>query len=80
MRFTAVQRIINDERGLAIWNSHWKYNAYYLHFQYEFDKYKNVGGRVYDTFSFLNFDDFLWQIKPRQMISTGIIHSYNLTS
>ena len=42
MRFTAVQRIINDEQGLAIWN----YSAYYLRFQREFDKYTNVGGRV----------------------------------
>ena len=39
MRFTAVQRIINDERGLAIWNS--RLPAFSLRFQCEFDKYKN---------------------------------------
>ena len=26
MRFTAVKRIVNDERGLAIWNSRCKYS------------------------------------------------------
>ena len=37
MRFTEVQGIINDERGLAIWNSRWKYSAYYLRFQCVFN-------------------------------------------
>ena len=30
MRFTAVQSIINDKRGLDIWISRKKYSAYYL--------------------------------------------------
>ena len=53
MRFTAVQHIINDERGLAIWNSWLKIQcvlpAFSMRFQLqrEFDKYKNMGGRVY---------------------------------
>ena len=51
MRFTAAQRFINDERGLAIWNSSWKNSAYYLCFQCVFSanltsKYKSVCGRV----------------------------------
>ena len=40
MRFTAVQRIINDQRGFAIWNSGLKYSAYYLRFQREFESTK----------------------------------------
>ena len=48
MRYTVVQHIacIGNERGLPIKNSRWKYNAYYLRFQCEFDKYKNAGGSV----------------------------------
>ena len=37
MHFTAVQRIINDERGLAIWNLRQKYSANYLRFQCGFN-------------------------------------------
>ena len=55
MRFTAVLRIINNERGLAIWNSRWKYSAYYLRFQREFDIYKNVGGSIIHFFVELGF-------------------------
>ena len=40
MRFTAVQRIIGNERLSAMWNSRWKYSAYYLRFQREFEKDK----------------------------------------
>ena len=40
MRFTAVQRIIVNERRLATRNSRWKYSAYYLRFQREFEKDK----------------------------------------
>ena len=40
MRFTAVQRIIGNERRLAIWNLRWKHSAYYLRFQREFEKDK----------------------------------------
>ena len=37
MRFTAVEHNINDERGLAIWDSRLKHSAYYLRLQCVFN-------------------------------------------
>ena len=46
MRFTAVQRIINDYLEFAL-KTQCVLPAFSMRFQREFDKYKNVGGRVY---------------------------------